>query len=79
MNEQAGKRNVTGERVIHEKCLCHEIADLVRARLGFVSPAVNEHLQNSRIEFLKAIRAAVDERIEHISKAGKQGTRIPVE
>ena len=78
MKEQEGNQNTAGERVTHERCLCHEVVDLLRVRLGF-SPAVQQHLANSRIEFLKAIREVIDERIEHLSKAGKQGIKIPVE
>jgi hypothetical protein len=44
-----------------------------------VSPTVREHLTNSRIEFLKAVRTVLDERIERLSKKGQQGTRIAVE
>ena len=43
-----------------------------------------EHLDLSRIEFLKAIRALVDERIEGLeekkrSKQGKKATKITIE
>jgi hypothetical protein len=43
-----------------------------------------EHLDLSRIEFLKAIRALVDERIEGLeekkrSKQGKKATKINIE
>jgi hypothetical protein len=43
-----------------------------------------EHLDLSRIEFLKAIRALVDERIEGLeekkrSKQGKKATKISIE
>jgi hypothetical protein len=31
------------------------------------------------VEFLKAIREVIDEKIEHLSKAGQQGTKIAVE
>jgi len=61
-----------------ERCLCYEVFDLFRSRLG-VSPRVKEHLSNSRIELLKAVRAVIDERIEHLSKPTQQGTRIRVE
>jgi len=63
---------------VHERCLCYEVFDLFRSRLG-VSPRVKEHLANSRIELLKAVRAVIDERIEHLSKPAQQGTRIRVE
>ncbi len=62
----------------HERCPCYEVMDFIKTRLG-VSPAVRQHLSNSRVEFLKAIREVIDERIDHLSKAGQQGTKIPVE
>ncbi|HWF39111.1 MAG TPA: hypothetical protein VG322_11365 [Candidatus Acidoferrales bacterium] len=60
------------------RCICHQFIDLVRERLG-VSPAVKQHLMASRVEFLKAIRVVIDERIEHLSAKGQQGTKIAVE
>jgi len=40
---------------------------------------MKQHLANSRIEFLKAIREVIDERIEHLSMKSQQGTKIAVE
>lgn len=68
----------SGERVVYERCLCREVLDHLRVRLG-VSPEVRQHLANSRIEFLKAIREIIDDRIEHLSKKAEQGAKIPVE
>ena len=78
MNEQQGNQQTGGERVIHDRCLCHEVIDHLRETLG-VSPAVKQHLANSRIEFLKAIRGVIDDRIERLSTKGQQGTKIAVE
>jgi hypothetical protein len=78
MNEQQGNQQTGGERVIHDRCLCHEFLDHLRDTLG-VSPEVKQHLVNSRIEFLKAIRGVIDERIERLSAKGQQGTKIAVE
>ena len=78
MNEQQTNQSATGTGVPHERCLCYEVLDLLRARLG-VSPQVRQHLANSRIEFLKAIREVIDERIEQLSKPVQQGTKIRVE
>ncbi len=78
MNEQQTDQGATGKGVTRERCLCYEVLELFRARLG-VSPQVRQHLANSRIEFLKAIREVIDERIEDLSKAGQRGTKIPVE
>lgn len=61
-----------------ERCLCREIVDRFE-KMFDVPPAVRQHLSNSRVEFLKAIRAVIDQRIEHISSAGRQGSHIPVE
>jgi hypothetical protein len=68
----------SGERVVYERCLCREVLDQLRARLG-VSPEVRQHLVNSRIEFLRAIREVINERIENLSRKAEQGTKIPVE
>ena len=78
MNKQETKRQAAGERVPYEPCLCREALDHVRELLG-VSPDVKQHLANSRIEFLKAIRTMIDQRIAHLSSTGRQGTKIPVE
>lgn len=78
MNKQQTKRQTTSERVSYERCLCGETLDRVRELLG-VSPDVQQHLANSRIEFLKAIRTVIDQRIAHLSSTGQQGTKIPVE
>jgi hypothetical protein len=44
------------------------------------SEAASGHLRNARVEFLKAMRALIDERIESLSKAQKKrGTTVPVE
>ena len=44
-----------------------------------MTPKVREHFTNSRIEFLKGIRAVIDSRIEHLSNTGQRGTKIAVE
>jgi len=61
-----------------ERCVCHEFMDHV-AKVFEVSPAVKQHLANSRVEFLKAIRAVIDQRIENLSAKTQQGSRITVE
>ena len=68
----------SGERVVQERCLCRELLDHLRVRLG-VSPEVRQHLANSRIEFLKAIREIIDDLIEHLSKKAEHGAKIAVE
>ncbi len=75
MNEQTQ----SGERVIYERCVCREAAESLGKMLG-ISPAVKQHLINSRVEFLKAIRSVIDDRITHLSQtAQQQGTKVTVE
>jgi hypothetical protein len=78
MSEQEATRQNATQPLIQERCLCHEIVNQFREAFG-VSPKVREHFTNSRIEFLKGIRAVIDSRIEHLSKAGQRGTKIAVE
>ena len=70
-------RKLAGELEVSSKTIQRDI-DFMRDRLG-VSPEVKQHLANSRVEFLKAVRAVIDERIERISAKGQQGTKIAVE
>ncbi len=78
MKKQPTNRQSAGGGAVHERCLCCEIMSHLRDCLG-VSPAVQQHLTNSRVEFLKAIRALLDARIEHLSTTGQEGSKIPVE
>ncbi|MGA8876017.1 MAG: hypothetical protein WCC25_23520 [Candidatus Korobacteraceae bacterium] len=66
------------EEVGYERCLCRELIDTVREFVG-VSPTVRQHLSNSRVEFLKAIRQVIDERIDHLSGQTQKGTKVAVE
>lgn len=59
-------------------CPCREIVETVREFLG-VSPAAIQHLTNSRVEFLKALRDILDARIERMSKQEMRGTKVAVE
>src|SRR5258706_128042 len=60
-------------------CLtCRETLDHVLSCFG-VSPTVQQHHRNSRIEILKAVRAVINERIERLSSTGQQGTKVAVE
>jgi hypothetical protein len=78
MSEAQTEQNAAGARVVYERCLCRETLDQVKGYLSF-SPTVRQHLANSRIEFLKAIRAVIDARIEHLSGSGQRGTKVVVE
>ena len=72
------KQQTANEHAVYEPCPCREVVNTLREFLG-ISPAVRQHLTNSRVEFLKAIRAVLDERIEHLSGQGQQGTKVAVE
>ncbi len=76
-NEQAAPNTASGGTA-HERCVCREAADRFNEFFK-VPPQVREHLNNSRVEFLKAIRAAIDQRIEHLSSKAPHGSHIPVE
>ena len=78
MNGQKTTRREAREPAVHERCMCREVLDQVRENFG-ISPKVQEHFNNSRIEFLKGIRAVIDSRIESLGKAGQRGTKIAVE
>ena len=78
MNEQQTNQAAAAEPGAYERCLCRELVDNLRGYLG-ISPAVRRHLTNSRIELLKAVREVIDRRIEHLSSASQQGTKVPVE
>jgi hypothetical protein len=78
MSEQEATQQNATHPLIQERCLCREIVNQFQEAFG-VSPKVREHFINSRIEFLKGIRAIIDSRIEHLSNAGQRGTKIAVE
>jgi hypothetical protein len=78
MSEQEATQQNATQPLIQERCLCRELVNQFREAFG-VSPKVREHFTNSRIEFLKGIRAVIDSRIEHLSNTGQRGTKIAVE
>lgn len=78
MSDQETTQQNATRSALQEGCLCREVLDQVRQAFG-VSPEVREHFTNSRIEFLKGIRAVIDSRIEHLSKATPRGTKIAVD
>ncbi len=61
-----------------DPCLCREALHLAREIFG-LSPAVSQHLRNSRWEFLKAVRTCLDDRIEKLSRTPRAGAHVPVE
>ena len=76
MNEKESSQQAS--QPAQERCMCREVVDQFREFFG-VSPNVQEHFTNSRIEFLKGIRAAIDNRIERMANATQRGTKIAVE
>ncbi len=61
-------------------CLCMGLGPKLTEMLQCRSEAAAGHLRNARIEFLKAMRAMIDDRIEHLSAAQKKkGTTVTVE
>jgi hypothetical protein len=44
-----------------------------------VPQETRDHLRNSRLEMLKALRSLIDQRIEHLSRAEMKGTTLNVE
>lgn len=78
MSDQPANQAPAGEQVAYERCLCRELLDQFRAHFH-VTPEVKQHLVNSRVEFLKAVRSVIDARIEHLSSKPSHGTKIAVE
>lgn len=78
MSAQKATRQEASQGATGERCLCREVLDQFRETFG-VSENVREHFTNSRIEFLKGIRAVIDNRIESLGKASQRGTKIAVE
>ncbi len=62
------------------ECLCMGMGPKLTALLECGSEAAREHFRNARLELLKAMRAMIDERIQHLSAAGRpRGRKVPVE
>lgn len=61
-----------------QTCLCCEAQRLI-AQLFRLPEPTRQHLRNSRIEFLKAIRSLIDERITQLSRTEAKGTKLAVE
>ncbi len=78
MNEPQEAQSTARDHAAHEPCPCREIVDTVREYLG-ISPAAQQHLANSRVEFLKAVREMLNARIEHLSNQAQKGTKVAVE
>jgi hypothetical protein len=79
-NEQTAS-NPSGERASSGRGAPQEVhAFIDQIANCFDLPAeVHQHFANSRVEFLKAIRAAIDHRIERLSSGAARGSKIAVE
>jgi hypothetical protein len=64
-----------------ERCLCRQALEFWFDMFGVRSEDARQHLRNSRVEFLKAVRSILDERIDHLSRAGQpeSGRTIPID
>jgi len=78
MNESQEAQSTARDHATHEPCPCREIVDTVRQYLG-ISTAARQHLANSRVEFLKAVREVLNARIENLSNQAQKGTKVAVE
>jgi hypothetical protein len=78
MSDQQAAQQNAAQSVTSERCLCREVLDQFREHLN-VAPEICEHFKNSRIEFLKGIRAIIDSRIERLSSKSPRGAKIAVE
>lgn len=78
MSDEQKSESPKGEAEASTHCVCQEFFEHF-TKCFEVSPPVRQHLVNSRVEFLKAIRAVIDQRIERISSKPRQGSRIAVE
>ena len=78
MSDKQQTASPAGERV-YERCLCREAMDWWADRFGVRSQDVRQHLRNSRVEFLKAVRSVIDDRIAHLSGTASPGTKVNIE
>lgn len=77
MNDtQQTQSPATSQAFAHARCACDELTEAVSELLGF-SPAVKQHLHNSRIEFLKALREMIDARISHLAGQDPKVRKYP--
>jgi hypothetical protein len=75
MSEQANAPKPQGG------CACMGAGPTLTEILRKLGPdeSVRQHFQNARIEFLKGIRALVDQRIQDLSRSAPKGAKIVVE
>ncbi|HSW51290.1 MAG TPA: hypothetical protein VLH09_13990 [Bryobacteraceae bacterium] len=76
------RRKETAQQATRSQCdcLCMGMGPKLTEMLQCRSEAAAGHLRSARIEFLKAMRALIDERIEHLARAQKKkGAAVTVE
>jgi hypothetical protein len=73
------KKDAANPAAPHLDCLCMGLGPKVTGMLECRSEAAAGHFRNARLEMLKAMRALIDERIEHLSRPSRKGTTVPVE
>lgn len=63
------------------RCVFCEVSEAMGPLLQAVggSENVRSHFRASRLEFLKGLRAMLDERIVHMAEPQRKGTRVVVE
>ena len=61
-----------------EACCPKDLGSQIADALG-IGPETRQHLRNARIEVLKAVRSAIDARIEHLSRTEQKGTKVAVD
>ena len=62
-------------------CICQGTGPALSELVRRLAPpdAARGHFEAARLEFLKGLRALLDARIEHVSKARVKGEKIKVE
>ncbi len=68
-----------GEHVRSQRCMCCQMMDMFLDVTGLGSEEVRKHFRNSRVEFLKGIRAILDQRINALSSTAQQGSSIKID
>jgi len=62
-------------------CVCQGVGPVLSELLRRLAPPAEArgHFDTARLEFLKGLRALLDARIEHVSKARSRGEKVRVE
>ena len=80
MSETAQGTGSSG-RTAHIDSVCDFLRDALEAISDTITPpeAARQHFRESRIEFLRGVRAVIDHRIDRLSRKNQTGTRVTVE